>query len=86
MFRKFISVDAEGVVRDVVEAVIANGFYIAPRDDIRPGDVLTTDEKIMIGMESAPEGYVAPEPPPIPPMPVIGEVLVGEDVQETQAP
>lgn len=56
----YITVDQNHVVKEVVAANIAAGFLLSPRSDIQPGDVLTDDEKIIMGLIAAPEGYVPP--------------------------
>jgi hypothetical protein len=54
-------------VREVIEAMVANGFVGAPRDDIQVGDVLTEYEQMLCGLIPWNENLVpAPEPEPEP--------------------
>lgn len=46
----YITVDQNKVVKEVIVANIAAGFLLSPRSDIQPGDVLTLDEQINLGL------------------------------------
>jgi hypothetical protein len=80
MYPAHITVTSKGVVREVVYALQATGFYPAPRADIKPGDVLTQDEKIQIGLQPEPEGYV----PPVTEKPV--QVMISETFTPDPSP
>lgn len=47
---KYITINNEFEVLEVVEAIIATGFLPAPRDDIKVGDILSEYEKMLLGL------------------------------------
>lgn len=58
----YITIDQNFLVKEVVHANIAVGFYLAPRSDIQQGDTLTEDEKVMMGLVAAPEVVTEDQP------------------------
>lgn len=47
---KFILLNGDYIVRELVDAEVAAGFFHAPRPDIQVGDSLTEDEKVQLGL------------------------------------
>lgn len=62
--QKFITVTSDFKVREVVEANVAVGFLVAPRDDIQVGDTLTEYEKMRCGLIPWDAALVPPSEPP----------------------
>ena len=65
----FITINENFAVTEVVVANVATGFFTAPREDIKVGDVLTEYEKMLLALipwddNLVPAEPVAPDPDP----------------------
>lgn len=58
--RTYIRIDESLKVIEVIEAMMAVGYLISPREGVTVGDILTQEEAEQIGYTLPP----APEPPP----------------------